>query len=305
MADELDAQVLTPDVRSARLGLLARVLGSVGGGLLLVLSFPPFDLVWLAPPALAILTLSWHGVRARRGFWLGYLGGAAFLLWHLTWMRVIGDDAWLMLGLVFALYWGLVGAGVASTSRLRLWPLAAPLMWVLSEALRGRVPLGGFPWGNLAFGQTSTTLTPYAALGGAPLVTFAIALVGQGARVLAVQTNNATYGGTGQLEQQMAMSRLRAIEHGRVMLIAATSGISAIVRPDGTLAGTIPEGAAGYLVERIPLRDTLTVADRLGALPEYAAGLTALVLIVVAGLGRRRARPIGSETNLSPEESVL
>ena len=130
-------------------------------------------------------------------------------------------------------------------------------------------------------------------------------LVGQGARVLAVQTNNATYGGTGQLEQQMAMSRLRAIEHGRVMLIAATSGISAIVRPDGTLAGTIPEGAAGYLVERIPLRDTLTVADRLGALPEYAAGLTALVLIVVAGLGRRRARPIGSETNLSPEESVL
>ena len=547
MADELDAQVLTPDVRSARLGLLARVLGSVGGGLLLVLSFPPFDLVWLAPPALAILTLSWHGVRARRGFWLGYLGGAAFLLWHLTWMRVIGDDAWLMLGLVFALYWGLVGAGVASTSRLRLWPLAAPLMWVLSEALRGRVPLGGVPWGNLAFGQTSTTLTPYAALGGAPLVTFAIALVGsllayaflarrrprqaaaalvsvalvctagllvplptagetgggaayvtaavvqgsvpsqgfdafgqraavlsnhvreterlaadvaagrtakpelviwpenstdidplvddwarsqiqqaadaigvpvlvgavvttpndsthiwnvgiawlptssgspgpddyyvkqhpvpfgewvparailskiisrfdmvprdfaagqstgvlqvgparlgdlicfevayddlaraavrgdgvqgplvgQGARVLAVQTNNATYGGTGQLEQQMAMSRLRAIEHGRVMLIAATSGISAIVRPDGTLAGTIPEGAAGYLVERIPLRDTLTVADRLGALPEYAAGLTALVLIVVAGLGRRRARPIGSETNLSPEESVL
>ena len=160
MADELDAQVLTPDVRSARLGLLARVLGSVGGGLLLVLSFPPFDLVWLAPPALAILTLSWHGVRARRGFWLGYLGGAAFLLWHLTWMRVIGDDAWLMLGLVFALYWGLVGAGVASTSRLRLWPLAAPLMWVLSEALRGRVPLGGFPWGNLAFGQTSTPDVP-------------------------------------------------------------------------------------------------------------------------------------------------
>ena len=32
--------------------------------------------------------------------------------------------------------------------------------------------------GRLAFGQTATTLTPYAALGGAPAVTFAIALVG-------------------------------------------------------------------------------------------------------------------------------
>ena len=148
--------------------LLWRVLGSVGGGALLVLSFPPFDLVWLAPPALAAMTLSWHGVRARRGLWLGYLAGLTFLLLHLTWMRVIGDDAWVALAGSFALFVGLVGAGVAATSSLKLWPLAVPAMWVLSEAIRDRVPLGGFPWGRLAFGQTATTLTPYAALGGAP-----------------------------------------------------------------------------------------------------------------------------------------
>ena len=58
-------------------------------------------------------------------------------------------------------------------------------------------------------------------------------LAGRGARILTVQTNNATYGRTGQPEQQMAMSRLRAVEHGRAVLVAATSGISAIIGPDG------------------------------------------------------------------------
>ena len=47
--------------------------------------------------------------------------------------------------------------------------------------------------------------------------------------LLVVQTNNATYGRTGQPEQQLAMSRLRAVEHGRAVLVAATSGISAII----------------------------------------------------------------------------
>ena len=441
---------------------------------------------------------------------------------------------------------GLVGAGVAATSRLRVWPLAVPLMWVLSEAIRDRAPLGGFPWGRLAYGQTATTLTPYAALAGAPLVTFAIALVGAllayawlerrrpraavgalvgvavvctagglvplpvdgeagggaatvtaavvqgdvpsagmgafdqravvlanhvreterlaadvaagvtprpdfvvwpenstdidpfrdagahaeiqqavdaigvpvlvgavvdapddpsriwnvgivwmptssgtpgpgdyyvkqhpvpfgewvparalltrfitrfdrvprdfaagdrtgvlalgparigdlicfevsydelgraavrgegvtgelaglGARILTVQTNNATYGYTGQPEQQMAMSRLRAVEHGRAVLIAATSGISAIIRPDGSVAQSLPEFTAGYLVEKVPLRDTLTLADRVGAVPELLGCLAALALLGAAAFGRRREGTVGSTIVQPTEESV-
>lgn len=59
--------------------------------------------------------------------------------------------------------------------------------------------------------------------------------VNQGGRVLVVQTNNATYARSGQPEQQLAMSRLRAVEHGRAVLIAATSGISAVIAPDGSV----------------------------------------------------------------------
>ena len=39
-------------------------------------------------------------------------------------------------------------------------------------------------------------------------------------RCIVVQTNNATYTGTGQIEQQFAMSRLRAIETGRYVVVA-------------------------------------------------------------------------------------
>ena len=54
-------------------------------------------------------------------------------------------------------------------------------------------------------------------------------------RLLVVQTNNATYMGTGQVEQQFAISRLRAIETGRHVVTVATNGISGIVAPDGSV----------------------------------------------------------------------
>jgi apolipoprotein N-acyltransferase len=130
-------------------------------------------------------------------------------------------------------------------------------------------------------------------------------LEGLGGRILAVQTNNATYGRTGQPEQQLAMSQLRAVEHGRAILIAATSGISAIVRPDGSISQSLPEFTAGYLVEKVPLRDDLTISDRVGAVPELVGVGVMLVLLVLALRGRRRPGDIGSAPSLTSEESVL
>jgi apolipoprotein N-acyltransferase len=115
-------------------------------------------------------------------------------------------------------------------------------------------------------------------------------VVAGGADVLVVQTNNATYNGTGQPQQQMAMSRLRAVEHGRSVLVAATSGISAIVDADGTVVKRAPERTARNLVADVTLHEGTTVADRLGGGPEWL--LTALGLVAV-GLGVRRRRPSG------------
>ncbi|MCP2342652.1 apolipoprotein N-acyltransferase [Actinomadura rupiterrae] len=517
-------------------------------GLLLWLAFPPVDLPYLGPLAVALLTLAWRGVPARTAAWLGFVGGAVFFLPVLEGIHKVGWDGWVLLSLVQALYFIPLAAGTAVVTRLPAWPLWTAAGWVAEEALRGRQPFGGFPWARLAFSQTATPLTPYASLGGAPLVTFLTALVGgliayaavtawrlrrdvrpatgqdteqggeqggelgavqngpsgrgRGLRgpllgaavalvlaglvvgggtaiptpasgrpvtvavvqgnvprlgldflgqrravldnhvretkklaadvragrvarpqlviwpenasdldpftepdafqaidgavrdigvpvlvgalvdtpdgtkvenrgivwdprtgpgdyyvkrhpvpfgeylpfrdvltklitrfqrisrdfvkgnrsgvmrlgpitvgdvicfevaydketrdsapgnVMVVQTNNATYGETSLPPQQIAMSRLRAVEHGRTVLVAATSGISAIVAPDGRMIARSKEFVPAVQVAAVPARTSTTMADRVGALPEWALTLTALGAVAAAlGLARRR-----------------
>ena len=55
-----------------------------------------------------------------------------------------------------------------------------------------------------------------------------------GANVLLVQTNNATFGYTDESDQQLAMCRVRAVEHGRSIVHVSTVGVSALITPDGT-----------------------------------------------------------------------
>jgi apolipoprotein N-acyltransferase len=99
-------------------------------------------------------------------------------------------------------------------------------------------------------------------------------VVDGGAGLLVVQTNNATFGFTDESAQQLALSRLRAVEHGRSVVIAATSGISAIVAPDGSVRRSTELFTPAALVEQIAQRSSTTLATRLGAGPEWA--LTAL-----------------------------
>ncbi|WP_370592771.1 apolipoprotein N-acyltransferase [Streptomyces sp. NBRC 109706] len=493
-------------------------------GLALVPAFPPYDIWPLSLLAVAALSLLTRGRSAGRGGWLGFVMGVPFFVGLLSWLRVIGWDATIGLSVIEALFFIPLGAGLAATARLRLWPLWAACLWVAEEWARDRVPFGGFPWGRIAFANTSTPFTPLAAIGGAPLVTFAVALaaallawtalrlratlgagargprallpalggaglavavgaggyavpvptaaadtvtvavvqgnvqqagmdflgrpmmilnnhveatleladdvaagraerpdlvlwpenasdldpyrrpeahaaidqaaravgvpilvgalvdhptregyvenqgivwdpetgpgdsytkqhpvpfgeyvpfrdqlskvisrlervprdfwpgessgvldvgparigdvicfevayddivrdtVNDGARALVVQTNNATYGRTGQPEQQLAMSQLRAVEHGRAIVTVATSGISAVVAPDGTIEQRTEEFTQDVLVAELPLRDDRTVADRVGAAPEWALAVGGLLAWAWTGAGPRLAR---------------
>jgi apolipoprotein N-acyltransferase len=116
-------------------------------------------------------------------------------------------------------------------------------------------------------------------------------VVDGGAGMIVVQTNNATFGYTDESEQQLAMSRLRAVEFGRTVAIAATSGISAIVAPDGTVARSSSLFTSAAFVEEIAQRNSTTVALRLGSAPEWlltAVGAGALLAAARRGLLRRR-----------------
>jgi apolipoprotein N-acyltransferase len=508
--------------RPTQASLGPRLGGAVLSGAAVALAFPPYDLWPLAPIGVAGLFLLCRGLTGRRGALVGLVHGLATFLPLLSWLTVIGPDAWFLVAGLEAAFLALTGALLPGVLRLPVWPLWAACLWVAQEAARDRLPFGGFPWGRLAFAETASPFTAAAALGGAPLVTFATAgcaallaaavvalrrravrsaaaalaaalavpvlalalptgagegrevtvalvqggvpgegmdflgereqvlrnhvdathrlaedvragrvaapdlvvwpenasdidpftnpsarrlidgavrdvgvpvLVGTlvdgpgpdhvrnsgvvwdprtgpgeryvkrhpvpfgeyipfraqlsgwierldqiprdfyagnrpgnldvgpaavgdvicfevaydglvrdvvtgGADVLVVQTNNATYNGTGQPQQQMAMSRLRAVEHGRTVLVAATSGISAVVAPDGEVLAQAPERAVRTLVTTVALHDGRTVATRVGAGPEWllaALGVAAAGAAVVLGRRRRARADDGSE----------
>ncbi|WP_091446905.1 apolipoprotein N-acyltransferase [Actinokineospora iranica] len=114
--------------------------------------------------------------------------------------------------------------------------------------------------------------------------------VANGSTLLAVPTNNATFGRSEMTYQQLAMDRVRAVEHGRSVVVAATSGVSAIVLPDGTVTQSTGLFAPAALVERVPLRAAATMADRLGAWPERAMVAAAVAALVVGLVSSRRER---------------
>ncbi len=100
--------------------------------------------------------------------------------------------------------------------------------------------------------------------------------VDDGAQLLYVPTNNATFGRTEMTYQQLAMSQVRAVEHGRAVAVAATSGVSAIIEPDGSIASSTQIFAPGMLTARLPLHTEKTLATRLGGWPELVAAIVAL-----------------------------
>ncbi|WP_327167515.1 apolipoprotein N-acyltransferase [Streptomyces subrutilus] len=167
--------------KGTRAQFWVRALLAVLAGVLLYLSFAPRSLWWLAPPALALLGGCLHGRRARAGFALGLLAGLGYLLPLLVWTgEEVGPVPWLALATLEAVFIGVTGLGIALVSRLPGWPFFAAAVWVAGEALRARAPFGGFPWGKLAFGQADGFFTPLVALGGTPLLSFAVALCGFG-----------------------------------------------------------------------------------------------------------------------------
>jgi apolipoprotein N-acyltransferase len=101
-----------------------------------------------------------------------------------------------------------------------------------------------------------------------------------GGRLLVVQTNNATFGRSGETTQQLAMGRLRAVEHGRSVVVAATSGVSAVIAPDGRLQHVTRLFSRDVTVQQVTLRDDRTVATRVGAWPELLLSLLALGALV-------------------------
>lgn len=118
--------------------------------------------------------------------------------------------------------------------------------------------------------------------------------VTHGAQVLVVQSNNGTYTGTGQPRQQFAITRARAMELRRDIVVATTNSLSARVHPDGRVSGLTREATADARTFTVPVAQGTTPAVVAGPLIERAASLLAVLGLVVGVLaGRSRVGDAG------------
>jgi apolipoprotein N-acyltransferase len=505
---------------------LARYAAAAISGIAVWTSFPPLGWWPVGIIGVAGLTLTLRApCRLRRSAGLGFVAGLGLWVPMMSFLRGYGLDAWAAVALLESVWFLLMALALRVALRTRWWPLSTALVWVGQEFVRDRVPFDGFPWGRLAFGQANGPLVHLAALGGAPLVTFAVALaagllayvavtarpttraliavagvaviaagplaiqlptagtsrggapssvvvaaiqgnvprlglaafaqryavtanhlaetkvlasniasgasprpdfvvwpensddldptvnapsrrqidaaaaavgvpilvgavlngpgpnhvrnagivwspttgagetyikrhlvpfgeylpfrsvltkwfpkfrliakdfvpghkpgtltiggvpiadaicfevaddavvrqaVTGGGRLLVVQTNNASYehkgdsGNGGETAQQLAISRLRAVEHGRAVVVAATSGVSAMISPDGKILARTGIFTPAFLDMRLPLRDPETIADQVGPWPEWILSAGALIALIIGALANRTTKP--------------
>ncbi|RRD27242.1 apolipoprotein N-acyltransferase [Actinomyces bowdenii] len=186
-------------------GACRSALLAVIWGLVTYAAFPPMGLWWAGLIGVGGLMLLTRGAGLRAGLGLGALYGAGLLapLLHFTAVAMGNPIGWAALTVFQSLYLALLGGAWALVSRLpaltgapapgarrpgrraaRRWlpPAAArigafAILWAGIEELRSSWPLGGFPFGRLAFAMADAPMLPVAAYGGSLALSLVAALI--------------------------------------------------------------------------------------------------------------------------------
>ena len=273
-----------PDEPRRRPGrLVARTLLAAAGGGVLFLAFPGWDLSALAVLGPAALSLATRGVRLRTGLWLGLVHGLAFFVPLLSWTGTyVGSFPWLALSVTEALYVALLGGALALTARLRAWPLWAAALWVADEALRGRWPFGGFPWGRLGFSQAEGPFTGLAAWGGVPLVSFAVALTG----TLLVAAGLAlvrAWRDSSVADRRAGSLRVAALAVVGALLVPGVGALSALPLAGSSLTEGGPTRTVAVIQGNVPRAGLDFNSQRRAVLDNHVSRTRALAAQVAAG----------------------
>jgi apolipoprotein N-acyltransferase len=189
---------------------------------------------------------------------------------------------------------GIVPFGEWVPLRDLLLPIIPELQYVGEQSVAGTEP-GAMPV-TLPDGRTTTLgiMVCY------DLVydDFAYDTVTRGGNVIVVQSSNAMYQGTGQIKQQFAITRARAMELRREILVVTTSGVSGLINADGSIAFTLPDHVGASGVVTVPQRTGVTPAALLATWLELGISLAAL-LWLAGTLLYGRMKPMALEVETS------
>ena len=177
---QADADTAAPDERQLAPPLRLRWALGIAflGGLALAAAFPPAGIWPLAAVGPALLAIALWGRSLRSAFCIGLVFGVAFFFPLLAWVINLAWYPWVTLAAASAVIFAVLVVAQRLLLNLPAWPLAVAGWWVAAEALRDRWPWGGFPWGRLAMSQAGAPTQGWAAVGGAPVLTFIVALTG-------------------------------------------------------------------------------------------------------------------------------
>ena len=137
------------------------------------------------------------------------------------------------------------------------------------------------------------------------------AQLSRGGRMIVVQTSNAMFIHTAQIDQQFAISRQRAIETHRYVVVAAINGITGVIDPDGRVVASTPARTQSYVDSAVGLYDVVTPAVRIGSWSARASvALLVLAWLLALGRYRRTRRPAvvaaaAPETSDAPTEGPI
>jgi apolipoprotein N-acyltransferase len=106
-------------------------------------------------------------------------------------------------------------------------------------------------------------------------------------QALIVQTNSATFSGTAESRQQLAITRIRAIENSRAILSVSTIGITAFIDENGKVLSQTGENVQSVLVGDLSLNGKETLANKWG----MQIKIFVLLLFLFFGYRRKRQHP--------------
>ncbi len=173
-------------------------LVSLIAGILLTLSFAPFDYVYLALAALIFLFASWQNISPGRAALRGYLFGLGSFGLGVSWVYISIHDfggadllSSIILTSLFIILWALFPA-LSGYLSVKLMPpsakilqlFAIPLIWIIIEYVRGYLLLNGFPWLQIAYSQLETPLAGYIPIVGGYGTGFLLAFTASAAVIL-------------------------------------------------------------------------------------------------------------------------
>jgi len=101
---------------------------------------------------------------------------------------------------------------------------------------------------------------------------------------LTVQTNNATFGNTAQLDQELNIAKVRAIETGRYIPYVSTTGITSFIDNDGHIYSKLPKFNPATLIDNVISVEGKTWTQVYG---KYLESISIVWLLIILFLRRK------------------